>query len=73
MEVKSYVAVSMDLQSVMQSEVNQKEEYKCHILMHIYGIWKTEDEPIFRARVETQTYRTDVWTQGRRGWDKLKE
>ena len=55
MEVKSYVAVSMDLQSVMQSEVNQKEEYKCHILMHIYGIWKTEDEPIFRARVETQT------------------
>ena len=22
----------------MQSEVNQKEEYKCHILMYIYGI-----------------------------------
>ena len=39
----------------MQSEVNQKEEYKCHILMHIYGIWKIVDEPVFRARVETQT------------------
>ena len=44
----------MGLQSVMQSEVNQKEEYKRHILMHIYRIWKIEDEPVFRARVEIQ-------------------
>ena len=28
----------MDVQSVIQSEVNQKEKNKYHILTHIYGI-----------------------------------
>ena len=27
-----------NLESIMQSEVSQKEKYKDHILMHIYGI-----------------------------------
>ena len=28
----------MKLEPIMQSEVSQKEEYKCCILAHIYGI-----------------------------------
>ena len=28
----------MNLEPVMQSEVSQKEKYKYHILMHIYGV-----------------------------------
>ena len=28
----------IDLESVIQSEVSQKEENKCCVLMHIYGI-----------------------------------
>ena len=28
----------MDLESIIQSEVSQKEKDKYHILMHIYGI-----------------------------------
>ena len=28
----------MNLEPIIQSEVNQKEEYKYHILTHIYGI-----------------------------------
>ena len=28
----------MNLESVIQSEVNQKEKDKCHIVMHTYGI-----------------------------------
>ena len=38
--------------------------------MHIYGIWKDgTDEIICRAAMETQTYRTDLWTwwQGGKG------
>ena len=32
--------------------------------MHIYGIQKNgTDEPICRAAMETQTYKTDLWTQ----------
>ena len=29
-----------DLESVIQREVNQKEQNKCHMLTHIYGIKK---------------------------------
>ena len=32
------VEIWMDLESVIQSEVSQKEKNKYHILMHIYGI-----------------------------------
>ena len=35
----SFVKMLMDLKSVIQSEVSQKEKNKYHILMHIYGIY----------------------------------
>ena len=35
-EIGSFVVMGMDLKSVIQSEVSQKNKY--HILMHIYGI-----------------------------------
>ena len=37
-EVESFVAMWMDLESVIQNAVSQKEENKCHELMHICGI-----------------------------------
>ena len=37
-EIESFVVMWMDLESVIQSEVSQKEKNKYHILMHIYGI-----------------------------------
>ena len=37
-EIELSVVRWMDLESVIQSEVNQKEKNKYHILMHIYGI-----------------------------------
>ena len=37
----------MDLESVIQSEVSQKEKNKYRMLMHIYGIKKKgTDEPL---------------------------
>ena len=46
----------MDLESVIQSEVSQKEKNKYHMLMHIYESKKNgTDEPSGRARIETQT------------------
>ena len=37
-EIELFVVRRMDLESVIQSEVNQKEKNKYRILTHIYGI-----------------------------------
>ena len=37
-EIGSFVETWMDLETVIQSEVSQKEKDKYHILMHICGI-----------------------------------
>ena len=54
----------MKIELITHSEVSQKEKNKYHILMHIYGIQKDGIvEPIYRAAVEMQTQKTDLWTQ----------
>ena len=37
-KIELFVVRWMDLESVIQSEVSQKEKNKCCILKHIYGI-----------------------------------
>ena len=65
----------MDLESVIQSEVSQKEKNKYRVLTHIRGIQKTDiDDLICKAKRETQTQRTNVWIPrgkrgGRRNWE----
>ena len=62
-EIGSFVETWMELETVIQSEVSQKEKNKYHILTHIYGIQKNgTDEPVCKAEVETQMQRTNVWT-----------
>ena len=67
----------MDLKSVIQSEVSQKEKNKYRMLMHIYGILKSgADEPSGRARKKTKTHtqRMDLRAQWGRGtWDEVRE
>ena len=46
----------MKLESIIQSEVSQKEKHQYSILMHIYGIYKDgNDDPICETTKETQT------------------
>ena len=46
----------MNLESIIQSEVSQKEKDKYHILIYIYGIQKNgTEEFIYRAAMENQT------------------
>ena len=55
-EIELFVMRWMDLESVIQSEVSQKEKNKYHMLMHIYGILKSDtDEPSGRAGIKKQT------------------
>ena len=58
----------MNLKPIIQSEVSQKEKEKYHILTHIYRIQKDgTEEFIYKATVEKQTWRIDLWTWGERG------
>ena len=53
----------MNLEPIIWSEVSQKEKDKYHIVTHIYGIWKNGTEEFtYRATVEKQTQRIDLWT-----------
>ena len=46
----------MNLESIIQSEVSQKEKDKYRILTHIHGIYKNgTEEFIYRATMEKQT------------------
>ena len=36
-EIESFVETWMDLETVIQSEVSQKEKNKYHVLMHVCG------------------------------------
>ena len=54
-KIASFVDSRMDLESIIQSEVSQKEKKNC-ILMHICGIHKNGiDDLICKAETETQT------------------
>ena len=64
----------MNLEPIIQSEAIEKEKNKYLMLMHIYGIQKDgTDKPTFRAEMEIQTQRTDLWGGAERGWDKWRE
>ena len=59
----------MKLEPIIQSEVSQKDKDQYRILMHIYGIYKDDnDNPICKTEKETQVYSTDFWTL----WEKVK-
>ena len=62
----------MELESVIQSEVSQKEKNK-YIISLICGIQKNgTDELIGKAEIESQMQRTNMVTKAGRGvWDEL--
>ena len=55
-EIGSLVETWMNLESVIQNEVSQKDKNNDHVLTHICGILKNvTDETILRAGIEMQT------------------
>ena len=55
----------MNLEPNTPSKVSQKDK-QC-ILTHTYGIQKDgTNDPTYRQAMETETYKTDFWTQ----WEK---
>ena len=70
-EIQLFVMRWMDLESVLQSEVSQKEKIKYRMLTHICGIQKNgTDELVCKAKIETQMQRTYIWIpRGQTGRD----
>ena len=70
-EIVPFTETRMDLETVRQSEVSQKEENEYCALTHIGGIQKNGiDHLICKAEVDTQTQRTN--TKGE-GWEELRD
>ena len=63
----------MDLETIIQSEVSQKDKNKYHILTHTCEIQKSgTGQSICKGETDTQTWRANVWTLGGEGgWDEL--
>ena len=54
-EIGSFEEMWIDIETVIQSEVLQKETNKYRILTHICGIKKNgRDEPVCKTEIETQ-------------------
>ena len=77
-EIGSFVETWMDLETVIQHEVSQKEKNKYCILMHICGIWKmwyrrsylqsrNRDTDVENKRMDTKGERWGVAWTGRFG------
>ena len=76
-ESELFIVRWMDLQSVIQNEVSEKEKNKYHILTYIWNL-KTKngsEEPRDRTGIKTQMERMDLRTRGgaRVSWDEVKE
>ena len=52
----------MKLEPIIQSEVSQKEKHQYTILMHIYGIYKDRNNPVYETAKEIEIYKTVFWT-----------
>ena len=54
----------MNLESVIQSEVSQKEKnHMSNVNAHIWNLEDGREEPVCRAAVEMQMWRMDLWTR----------
>ena len=56
-EIGSFVEMWMDLETVIQSEVSQKEKNKYHILTHI---WNLKENWYRRSYLQSRNRDTDV-------------
>ena len=55
-EIGSSVETWMELQTVIQTKVTQKEKDKYHIISLICGIFKNDtNEPIYKTEMNSQT------------------
>ena len=61
-EIESSVETWMDLETVIQSEVSQKEKNKYRMLMHVCGTRKMVQMSLFAGQNLRHRCREETWT-----------
>ena len=65
-----FIEMQMDPETVIQTEVRQKDKY--HIISLICVIQNNDtDELICKAEIKAQTQRTNVWIPKGEAWEAL--
>ena len=59
----------MELETLILSEVSQKEKYRYHMISHIWNLIYGTNEPLCRKETNSWTWRTDLWWSRGRGRD----
>ena len=62
-----------ELETLILSEVSQKEKEKYHVISHIWKLIYGTNGPIYRKETNSRTWRTDLWLLKwkRTEWDGL--
>ena len=70
-----FAVTQLDLETIIDSEISQKEKDKYRIISLICGIQKNDkDELIFKAEIESQIQKTNLWLSvGQGQWDELED
>ena len=70
-----FAVTQLDLETIIDSEISQKETDKYRIISLICGIQKNDkDELIFKAEIESQIQKTNLWLSvGQGQWDELED
>ena len=60
----SFEAIWMELETLILSEVSQKEKDKYHMISHMWNPKYSTNKPIYKSETDSQTYSTNLWLQG---------
>ena len=68
-----FAATWMELETLILSEVSQKAKGKYYMISHVWNLIYGTNEPVYRKKTNSWTWRTDLWLPRRRWkeWDGL--
>ena len=61
----SFVAIWMDLETIILSEVRQRQIYD---ITYMWNLKNDTNELIYKTETESQTEKTNLWSSKWRGW-----
>ena len=61
----------MELETLILSQVSQREKDKSHVITHMWNLKCGTDEPIYNTDMHSQTWRTHMSLPRGREWDGM--
>ena len=72
-KIMPFAATWMQIETLILSEISQKEKDEYHMISHIWNLIYGTNEPIYSKETNSWTWRTDLWMLRGKGreWDGL--